>query len=121
MRSFALMVLVLAFSLPTGGVAKELDIAGFQDGCRELLAIAKSRSQDRFLAWQTTSPAEAMRAGICQGTLAEYLRDGRCPRGQSAVVADWFEMAGRVTVVDLRQVRDLTELLNVSACGHAVR
>lgn len=115
------MVLVLLSFSPSGAFSRELDVAGFQDGCQKLLEIAKARTQDRFLAWQTTSPAEAMRAGICQGTLAEYLRSRRCPTGQRAIVADWFEMAGRVTAVDLRRVRDLTDLLNVSACGYAVR
>lgn len=121
MKRVGSAVLVAVACLGRPACAQDLDAAGFQQACRELLEIYKARDTERFFAWQTTSAAEAMRAGICRGTLSEYLRHPQCPRGWSVAATDWFAMAGRVVRVDLGTVRGLPDLLTVSACGYGAR
>lgn len=102
-------------------MAGDIESADFQRGCGELLKITQARGERRYLAWESTSASQAMRAGLCQGTLSEYLRHGQCPRGTRVAVRDWYEMAQRVVAVDLGKARGLSKLLDTAACGDGGR
>lgn len=66
-------------------------LEGFVDGCTELVQIYKNRSQQRFLAGQTTSLSEALRAGYCRGVIDQYKQQNTSYR--SGCFTGWYEIA----------------------------
>ncbi|BBB29879.1 hypothetical protein [Neptunomonas japonica] len=76
------LMLILMLSVPVA--ASELSIT---DSCAELVNIYKSHKEQRFLAAQTTSLSEGLRAGYCLGVLEQYSKNHyRCR-------SNWFKRA----------------------------
>jgi len=66
-------------------------LEGFVDGCTELVHIYEKRDKKRFLAGQTTSLSEALRAGYCRGVIEQYKeQNNHYSRGCHT---DWYEIA----------------------------
>ena len=81
-NTFCSMILVALLSIPVS--AAELSLT---DSCAELVNIYKSRQEQRFLAAQTTSLSEGLRAGYCLGVLEQYSKNHyRCR-------SNWFKRA----------------------------
>ncbi|PKH02094.1 hypothetical protein CXF72_13335 [Psychromonas sp. MB-3u-54] len=80
----ALFLLLMPILINTSVMAKQLPLI---DSCVELVNIYDSRNEQKFLAAQTTSLSEGLRAGYCLGVLQENAKNEyRCSN-------DWFKRA----------------------------
>jgi|GEM_PF-1126811 len=57
------------------------------ESCAELMNIYSSKNEQRFMAAQTTSLSESLRAGYCLGVLEQYAETEYSCR------SDWFKRA----------------------------
>jgi hypothetical protein len=112
MKSILAAALICLVAVPAW--ARSDDAAELRQGCSELVDIYKARDQKKFLAMQTTSAAEALRAGYCRGVVIEYLRSNSyCSYGWPAN-DDWFAVARNVAAQGPGAVRDT---LRAASCG----
>lgn len=96
--------------------ARSDEAAELRTGCTELIGIYDKRAQKKFLAMQTTSASEALRAGYCLGVVREYLRTKpMCGFGMPAG-GDWYPVAERIASGGDRAIT-INQLLKEAACG----
>jgi hypothetical protein len=105
-----LLILTL-LSLPLQPSLASTDPARLIESCTELVNIYVKRDQLRFAAAQTTSLAEAMRAGYCRGVLDEFQRNYQCR------TRDWRDQANTIASHALEPSDTLNDLL-AEACGY---
>lgn len=80
------------------------------DSCTELVSIYASRDEKRFLAAQTTSISESLRAGYCLGVLKQYEKSNyfNCH-------SNWYDRAKFISTYSLKKHRPSeNELLRLS-------
>lgn len=110
-----ILALFLAFTAPPTFAN---DLSDLRTGCGEAISIYNKRGEERFLAAQTTSASEALRAGYCRGVVREYLRTARpCLYGRNAV-DDWRGMAARLAKAETGQAGSFEEMLRSARCGY---
>jgi hypothetical protein len=105
----AALLLVNFAALFTSAVHAETDAERLINGCAELVDIYDEHEKARFMAAQTTSLSEAMRAGYCQGVIDEYRRNSNCQTESR------MQMAKRIADMQNLKVSDTNTLLR-SAC-----
>lgn len=105
-----LLVFIAAVSVNSS--AADIDGETLILGCQEYVAIYDRRGEKSLLASVSTSPAEAMRAGICRGTLEEHAKHQR-----HSCVTPWYQRALFIAKQDPEQYKHSSELLLDEACG----
>lgn len=113
MKPFMPLLTLALVSLPMQSSLASTDPARLVESCAELVDIYVKRDQLRFAAAQTTSLAEAMRAGYCRGVLDEFQRNRQCR------TSDWraqAEVIARHSPAQLEAL-DVDDLL-ATACGY---
>lgn len=74
-KSTAVLLIAMLF---TAVAYAETDPERLINGCSELVDIYDEHEKARFMAAQSTSLSEAMRAGYCLGVIDEYRRKSYC-------------------------------------------
>lgn len=67
-----------------------------QHSCTEYVEMYDRRKTGAFQAWLTTTNTEAMMAGYCQGSIAQYAKGTGCPEGTKLASQDYLELARRI-------------------------
>lgn len=78
------------------------DVSFLVSSCREVVEIYSKKNEQRFLAAQTTSMSEAMRAGYCIGVVQQYLRNSNNCSGygyRQFSKGRWFDFASAIANV----------------------
>lgn len=94
------------------------EMAELRTGCREAISIWDKREEKKFLAMQTTSASEALRAGYCRGVVIEYLRTARPCYPRQNAVETWREVAQRIASGQADQAGNIDQLLKLARCGY---
>ncbi|GAA5525295.1 hypothetical protein Maes01_01861 [Microbulbifer aestuariivivens] len=100
----------LAF-VSMNSIAAEIDSKTLILSCREYVAIYDRRGEKSLLASISTSPAEAMRAGICRGMLEEHAKHQRYSCGNQ-----WYQQASVIANQDPELYQYSKEQLLDEAC-----
>ncbi len=113
MKPFIPLLTLALASLPMHASQASTDPARLVESCAELVDIYVKRDQLRFAAAQTTSLAEAMRAGYCRGVLDEFRRHYQCKNN------DWRDQAEIIARHSPTQLEELdVDDLLAAACGY---
>lgn len=118
MRALLLLALVGIVSIPSAwGRSDETTV--LRVGCKELSAIYDKNGEQKLLAMQTTSASEALRAGICLGSVREYLRANPTCGGGSLQPLQWFDVVQRIAdQSDGGRFVTVDQLLRAASCGY---
>ena len=103
--------LVVAAFISSNSAAADIDSETLILSCKEYVAIYDRRGQKNLMASFATSPAEAMRAGICRGILEEHAKHQlySCDN-------PWYQQASFIAKQDPEEYQYNREQLLEDAC-----
>lgn len=105
-------LLVFATLIAMNSAAADVDGKTLILSCQEYVAIYDRRGEKSLLASISTSPAEAMRAGICRGMLEEHAK-----HQPSSCDTPWYQQALFIANQDAELYQQSREQLLDEACG----
>ncbi|WP_444891997.1 hypothetical protein ACJJIE_13290 [Microbulbifer sp. TRSA001] len=105
------LLTLLAF-ISTNSFATEVDSKTLIHSCKEYVAIYNRRGEKGLIAGISTSVAEAMRAGICRGTLEEHTKHEPYSCG-----SQWYQQAVYIAKQDPETYQGSRERLLEKACA----
>jgi len=104
-------LLVFTAFMAMNSSAADIDSETLILSCQEYVAIYDRRGEKNLMASVSTSPAEAMRAGICRGILEEHAKH----KGYSCD-SPWYQQALYIAKQDPEQYLYSREQLLDEAC-----